>query len=253
MKNLTAVILSKDDKDVIADAIISLAGFADEVIVVDANKNSETQKIAEKLGAKVVKNQFKDFADQRNFGMYQATTPWVYFMDSDERVTPNFKEEVLDIIKQYHESEVVAGYFVKRKTFYYGHDWNFQDSVQRLFVRSKFVEWKGVVHETPIVKGEFGTISAPIIHLTHRNLSQMVRKTNEWSEFEAKLRLESKHPPLAPWRFIRVMSTEFFASYFKNKGYKNGTVGLIEAMYQSFSIFITYAKLWEMQQNKRSK
>ena len=253
MKNLTVIILSKDDEDVIADAISSLSGFADEVVVIDANKNSGTQKIAEKFGAKVVKNQFKDFADQRNFGIYQATTPWVYFMDSDERVTPNFKEEVLDIIKHYHETDPVSGYFVKRKTFYYGRDWNFQDSVQRLFVRSKFVEWKGVVHETPIIRGEFGTINSPIIHLTHRNLSQMVRKTNESSEYEAKLRLESKHPPLAPWRFIRVMSTEFFASYFKNKGYKNGTVGLIEAMYQSFSIFITYAKLWEMQQSRRSK
>lgn len=253
MKNLTAVILSKDDEDVISDAIKSLSGFADEIIVVDANKNSKTKSIAEKLGAKVVKNQFKDFADQRNFGIYHATTPWVYYMDSDERVTPNFKEEVNDIIKHYNENDSVSGYFVKRKTYYYGHDWNFQDTVQRLFVRNRFVGWKGVVHETPVIKGEFGTINSPIIHLTHRNLSQMVRKTNEWSEYEAKLRFESKHPPLVPWRFIRVMGTEFFASFIRNKGYKNGTYGLIEAMYQAFSIFITYAKLWEMQQNKRSK
>jgi hypothetical protein len=93
-------------------------------------------------------------------------------------------------------------------------------------------------------------IESPIQHFTHRNLSQMVRKTNEWSLFEAKLRLESKHPQLAPWRFLRVMGTEFINSYVKNKGYKNGVYGLIEGMYQAFSIFITYAKLWELQQRK---
>jgi len=253
MKNLTVIILTRDDEDVVEDAIKSVEGFADEVIVIDANSSPITQKIAEKLGARVIRNQFKDFSDQRNFGIYQATTPWVYYMDSDERATPAFKEEVKDIIKSYDENSPISGYFINRKTFYYGHDWNFQDSVQRLFVRSKFIEWKGVVHETPVIKGDFGRVNSPIIHLTHRNLSQMVRKTNEWSEYEAKLRFESNHPRLEPWRFLRVMVTEFFASYIKNRGYKNGTYGLIEAMYQSFSIFITYAKLWELQEKKTKR
>ena len=81
----------------------------------------------------------------------------------------------------------------------------------------------------------------------------MLVKTNEWSEYEAKLRFNSSHPKLVPWRFIRVMATEFINSYFKNKGYKNGTYGLIEGLYQAFSIFITYAKLWEMQEKKIKK
>lgn len=253
MNELTVIILSREDEDVIGDAIKSVAGFAGEVIVVDANIDPETKKIAEKLGAKVLRNQFKDFADQRNFGLYQATTQWVYYMDSDERATPAFKDEVNDIIKHFDPDGPIAGYFVKRRTFYYGHNWHFQDSVQRLFLRSKFIEWTGVVHETPVIKGEFGRINSPIIHLTHRNLSQMVGKTNAWSEHEAKLRFDTNHPRLVPWRFVRVMVTEFMNSYLTNKGYKNGTYGLIEALYQSFSIFITYAKLWEMQQTQRRR
>ena len=253
MKNLTVIILSKEDEDVITDAIKSIHGFADEVLVIDGNSDDKTREIAEKLGAKVLKNNFKNFSDQRNFAMDHTTTPWVYYMDSDERVTPAFIQEVNETIKIYNEYSGIAGYFVNRRTFYFGHDWNFTDRVQRLFYRERFVEWKGVVHETPVIKGDFDTISAPIIHLTHRNLSQMVRKTNEWSEYEAKLRFESNHPDLVPWRYLRVMITEFFSSYIRNKGYKNGTYGLIEAMYQSFSIFITYAKLWELQQNDRKK
>jgi hypothetical protein len=78
----------------------------------------------------------------------------------------------------------------------------------------------------------------------------MVAKTNEWSEYEARLRLNAKHPRLVAWRFIRVMMTAFTDSFIKSKGYRNGTYGFIEAIYQAFSMFITYAKLWELQQKK---
>ena len=79
----------------------------------------------------------------------------------------------------------------------------------------------------------------------------MVAKTNLWSEIESALRLKNSHPPMTWWRFFRVMVSAFYDSYFRQAGYKLGTVGLIESIYQAFSIFITYAKLWE-KQNKKS-
>lgn len=248
MNELTVIILSRSDEDVVGEAIESVKSIAHEIIVIDSNNDNKTELIARKAGARVVKHTFKNFSDQRNYAILHATTPWVLYLDSDERATPEFCRDVQRIIKQYQDSGEIGGYYVKRKTFYFGHDWNFEDKVQRLFVRSRFVEWKGVVHESPKIRGEFGLVDAPIIHLTHRNLSQMIRKTNEWSEYEARLRFESNHPRMVPWRFIRVMGTEFVNSYINNKGYKNGTYGLIEAVYQAFSIFISYAKLWEMQE-----
>ena len=78
----------------------------------------------------------------------------------------------------------------------------------------------------------------------------MVEKTNKWSESEAELRYKAGHPEMSWWRFLRVMFTAFTDSYFKEKGYKSGTAGLVEAVFQSFSMFITYAKLWEKQIKK---
>lgn len=252
MRGLTVIILTKEDADVIGDAIKSVKAFAERIIVVDANSSDETAKISSKLGATVIRHQFKDFSDQRNFAILNATTPWVLFIDSDERVTPDFIKEVEELVSRYEPRSTIGGYYVARQTFYYGHNWHFQDRVQRLFFREKFIEWTGVVHETPRIHGDFGLISSPIVHLTHRNLSQMVRKTNEWSEYEAKLRFATGHPQMAAWRFMRIMVTGFINSYIKNKGYKNGTYGLVEAIYQAFSIFITYAKLWEMQEKKKN-
>jgi hypothetical protein len=78
----------------------------------------------------------------------------------------------------------------------------------------------------------------------------MVQKTNSWSDIEARLRLEANHPPVSWWRIIRVMITGFVNSYFSQQGWRAGTVGFIESIYQAYSIFITYAKLWELQQKK---
>lgn len=245
---LSIIILTKNSEEAIADCIESLKNFGDEILLVDSKSTDRTTEIAERLGARVIVHDFENFSSQRNFAMQKASYDWVLYIDFDEQSTEEFKKEVRKIIES---NEDFNGYYIRRKTFYYGKDWGLTDKVQRLFFKPRFVEWYGVVHETPKIKGEFGIITSPILHYTHRNLSQMIEKTNEWSDFEAELRIKSGHPKMSTWRFFRVMITAFIQSYFFQKGYKNGTEGIIEAIYQSFSMFITYAKLWEKQQNKK--
>lgn len=247
MNNITVIIISKNDSDVIGNAILSARKLTSEIIVIDSNPDDLTQQVCQRLKVRNIKNPFKNFSDQRNFGMSYATTDWVMYLDSDERITDDFASELIKEIKNFDEHQGIGGFRVKRKTYFYGQDWNFLDQVERVFLRKNFLEWKGVVHETPVIKGRFKEIKSPILHYTHRNLSQMVRKTNEWSDYEANLRFKNQHPRLAPWRFFRVMITAFLKSYIQEKGYRNGTYGIIEALFQAFSIFITYAKLWEMQ------
>ena len=79
----------------------------------------------------------------------------------------------------------------------------------------------------------------------------MLDKTIEWSKVEAETRFQMNHPKMTWWRFPRVMITAFLDSYFRQGGYKIGVAGLIESVYQAFSIFVTYARLWELQQKKK--
>jgi hypothetical protein len=113
------------------------------------------------------------------------------------------------------------------------------------------VEWYGQLHESPKIKGEVGELDEFIIHYTHDDLSSMVKKTNTWSDVEAETRIHIHHPKMTWWRFPRVMLSAFWDSYIRQSGWKAGTAGFIESIYQSFSIFITYAKLWELQNEKR--
>ncbi len=240
---ISVLIITKNDGDVIGDCIKSVKKLADEIIVVDGGSEDESVEISEKLGAKVVSNPFKDFSDQRNLALSLAKNDWIFYIDSDERATPEFTKNLK--LKTENAREDIGGFYVRRKTFYLGKDWGFTDKVERVFRKDKLKGWRGKVHETPEVEGKLGTISEPILHYTHRNLEQMVEKTNDWSEYEADLRLKAGHPRMNVFRFLRVMITGFIRSYVSEKGYRNGTAGLIESIYQAFSMFITYSKLWE--------
>lgn len=256
---LYVIILTNNDEAVIADCLDKAKELDGELIVIDSNSKDRTPDIARMMGARVVQHEFKDFATQRNFAIKQVPTSsrthdtadapgdFVLYLDSDEHVTEEFVTEVKSIIET-DTNDDIGGYYIPRKTYYFGKDWGLTDQVQRLFKKSHFIKWEGVVHETPHIKGSFGQMASPVLHFTHRDLSQMVSKTNEWSEHEAQLRFDASHPSMTPLRFIRVMLTGFFDSYIRNKGYKNGTHGFIEGMYQGFSMFITYAKLWEKQE-----
>jgi glycosyltransferase involved in cell wall biosynthesis len=242
---ISALIITKNSESTIQDCIKSVKDVVDEVIVIDSGSEDKTKQVAGALGAKVTESEFKNFADQRTYAASLARFPWIFYLDSDENLTSEFASELKQKINTSEQN--ISGYFVRRKTFYLGRDWGFTDRIQRIFRKDKLKGWKGVVHETPEVEGKLGTINAPILHYTHRNLEQMVDKTNEWSEFEADLRLKAHHPTMNAWRFARVMATGFINSYFGQGGWRNGTAGLIEAIFQSFSMFVTYAKLWEKQ------
>jgi len=180
-------------------------------------------------------------------GLPAAAGKWVLYIDADEEVGEKLRKEIRQVIRM---SEPTA-YFIRRDTYYLGYHWPYQDKVERLFLKSALKGWHGRLHETPVFAGNTGTLTHPLIHRTHRTLEEMLDKTNDWSEIEAELRLETDHPPVVWWRFLRVMFSGFMRSFIDQRGWRAGTVGWIESIYQAFSMFVTYAKLWEMQQTKK--
>ena len=247
---LSAIIITKNAEEQIADCIDSVA-FCDEIIVIDNKSVDRTEDLARHLGAKVVTYPSDSFADLRNFGLKKVKGDWVLYIDADERVDSELKANILKIIEK--EGQKFSAYRIKRKNFYFGeNEWPVSERLERLFKKEELKEWYGKLHETARVTGETGDVDGFLMHYSHRDLTSMVEKTIEWSQIEAELRFKASHPKMSWWRFFRVMITAFFDSYVRQKGYKAGTVGLVESLYQSFSMFITYARLWEMQNKAKN-
>lgn len=254
MSKLSVIILTKNSENHIVDCIESVNLLADEIIVIDDNSTDRTVDLADRLGARVETLPGKagevNFSEKRDFGLKKAKNKWILYIDADERVTRELKQSILKVING--DSSEYHAYKILRKNFYFGtHPWPYVESLERLFLKSSLKGWKGQVHETPLVDGKIGELDGLLLHYTHTDLTSMVDKTLIWSKIEADLRFKSHHPQMTWWRFPRVMLTAFYDSYIRQKGYKAGTVGLIESMYQAFSMFITYARLWEIQQKKK--
>ena len=256
--NLSAVIITKNEEERIASCLDSVS-FADETIVIDAGSTDKTVFIAKEKGAQVYHFPMKDYASQRNHGLEKAKGEWLLYVDADERVSNNLRQQIIATInnqpsfakaskgRQSTINNIVA-YRIPRKNYYFGaYEWPVIEKLERLFRREGLKGWYGRVHESPMVEGEISELHAPLIHYTHRDLSSMTNKTVEWSDAESDLLLHSKHPRMVPWRFIRIMGTKFLDSYVKQGGWKAGTAGLIESMYQAYSYLIIYARLWERQ------
>lgn len=269
MSKLSVVILTKNSENLIVDCVESVHGLADEIIVIDSNSDDRTVDIAKHLGARVEHleggrlqrsgslDSFKvdkvgvDFSSLRNLGQKKAKYKWLLYIDADERVTPELKDSILQTIRQ--AKPAYQAYKIQRKNFYLGnYEWPYIEKLERFFEKSSLRGWAGELHESPKIDGETGILQGFLLHFTHSDLTTMVNKTISWSSVEAALRFKNNHPPMTWWRFPRVMLTAFYDSFIRQKGYKAGTAGLIESIYQSFSMFITYARLWELQQNKKN-
>ena len=242
--DLTVVILAKNEEEMIGEAIDS-ASFAGKVLVVNNDSTDNTEEIAKKRGAQILQVDSNDFSELRIVPLRKITTDYVFYLDADERISAELQAEIVAVITSDNKK---SAYRVPRKNFYFGeHPWPKIEHLERLFKTSQLKGWHGKLHETADVKGEIGDLHSAILHYTHRELSLMVDKTNQWSATEAKLRFEAHHPRMTWWRFPRVMASAFYDSYVRQAGWKAGTAGVVESIYQAFSMFITYAKLWEMQ------
>jgi (heptosyl)LPS beta-1,4-glucosyltransferase len=247
MNKISTILIVKNGEELIADCLDSIS-FSDELIVVDNGSSDRTVDIAKRMGAKVFELTSANFSSLRNEGLSHVTGDIIFYIDIDERVGKELGKE-FDRLKSMDIKDVQDSYSINRKNFYLGnHEWPKVEQMIRVFKRGKLKEWKGSLHESPVVLGETGLLEGFLLHFTHRDLRSMLNKTIEWSKTEAELRFNSGHPKMTWWRFPRVMISAFFDSYVKQGGYKVGTVGIIESMYQAFSAFVTYARLWELQQ-----
>lgn len=254
---ISAVIIARNEEKHIEECLKSVK-WVDETIVVDNASEDLTVKIAKELGAKVYEYEKVasegHFAEMRNFAISKVKGDWILFVDADEKVTTSLRDEILKVTDN---SGVFSAYAIPRRNILLGHEMHWggwwPDYVLRLIRKDKLSEFKGELHEQPVIRGEIGKLENPFIHTTHESLSEMVEKTNKWSEIEARLMYDAKHPLMNVWRFCTAIFREFWYRAIVKLGFLDGSIGLIEIIYQCFSRFVSYSKLWELQNKNASR
>lgn len=245
---LSVVILTQNNEATISATLRSIA-FCDELLVVDDHSTDQTVDITKKLGANVMTRTLGgDFAGQRNFGLSNAKGNWILFVDSDETVPEELKNEITEAIKTID----VNGFFVKRRDVLWGRALGYgeTESVRLLrLARKGKGTWVRPVHEVWNVPGPVATLETPLYHTPHPDVAHFLSDINSYSTINATY-LFNKGIRISWWHIAVYPAAKFFQNYIVRVGFLDGMPGLIVALMMSFHSFLTRGKLWFLWQQK---
>jgi glycosyltransferase involved in cell wall biosynthesis len=242
MEKITIAIITKNEEEVIRQCLETVK-WADEIIVVDAYSSDKTVQICREYTNKVFQNEFADFSAQKNLALSKAGNDWILFIDADEKISPQLKEEISLL-----EPHGRAGYYIPRKNIIFGKHFRYgghQNDLQlRLFRKSKS-HFENPIHEKAAVNGKTGLLRNALEHYSTRSLSEYVEKLNLYTDLEAKFMM-TQGRTIRKRDFIIKPAGQFLLRYLFKGGYKDGLEGLIFYSLSSFYTFIKYAKFWEL-------
>ena len=231
--SLSVVIITKNEEDFIEDAIKS-AQFAKEIIVVDSYSEDLTCEIAEKHGAKVFKKSWLGFGKQKNFAINLASNNWVFVLDSDERITSDLKNEIIETLLDPN----FDAYQVSRLNSFFGKNIMtcglYPDYSIRLFNRTKGKFNNVPVHESVKVNGKVSKLKNHMLHLAYDNVEEFIEKQKFYADLSNKKKSLLKSIFAPCWTFTRL--------YIFKLGFLDGKHGfLISKIYAQYT-FWKYSK-----------
>lgn len=225
--HISATILTLNEEKRIGACIDSLAGIADEIIVVDSGSTDSTVEICRRRGCRVVSRPMKGYGAQRQYATSLATHTYVLALDADEELSPAVRESLMRLKA---EGFGHRGYSFARLNFYCGqpvrHCGWYPDTQVRLFDR-RYANWnlRGV-DERVIFHDDVAPepVDGDILH--YRCATPAEFENTE----EAHARIDGEHlaasgrriSPLAPvWEGVKA----FLGCYIGQGGWMDGTIG----------------------------
>ena len=89
---ISGYIITKNNDRSLEWALESVHQWLDEIIIVDSGSTDRTIEIASKYTDKIYFNEFKNFAEQRNYAIERCSGDWIFTMDADEVMGENFPQ-----------------------------------------------------------------------------------------------------------------------------------------------------------------
>ncbi len=244
--NISASIIVFNEEDNIAELCETLS-FVDEIVIVDSFSSDRTKEIASKFTSLIFDHPFSGYRDKHEFADSKTSGDWIFWLDADERVTPELRASI-ESLRTVNDEDLPDGFKMSRKTWYAGrwirHSGWYPDHQMRLYRRSASY-WDGIApHETARVNGRVEILDGELLHYTKRNLSEHHRVMDSYTTLAAEA-MEKKGKTSGAFKMFSGAIAGFFRTYLLKQGFRDGVPGMIIAMFTSYGVFLKYAKLWE--------
>lgn len=241
---LSVVVVTLNEEARLRDCLLSVA-WADEIIVVDAQSTDKTASIAREFTDHVFVRPWPGFAEQKNFGLDQATGDWLLSLDADEEVPPALKDEILATIAR---GDAAAGYRIPRRNIFWGqwvkHGGLYPDWQLRLIRRGRGAFVTRRVHESVRVDGPVGRLDTALVHRSYRDVADVLQRADRYSTLAAEAWV-AEGRPIRGRDLVLGPLGRFVSMYVLHAGFLDGWRGFLLACLYAYYVFVRGAKVWE--------
>lgn len=234
---LSAIIITKNEALNLRRCLESIQ-WVDEIIVLDSGSRDNTLAIAQEYRAKVYCTEdWPGYGKQKQRALAQATGDWVLNLDADESVDEALKQAIIAALAK----QRADAYRIPIRMNFYGQPLRFSSSPKRhirLFRRVGACYSEDIVHEKIVLpaKARIGRIKKSIMHHSFQDLSHAIYKMNRYSSYSAKIKINAKKSP----SFLKTLlgtAWMFFRCYFLQRGFLDGKVGFLLAVFNAQGTF----------------
>ncbi len=237
MTQLAAIILTKNEEQHIG-ACLDLLAWADRRVVFDSFSTDRTCEIAREHGTEVMQHPFRDYASQRNAALQAVEADWIFFVDADERATPELAEEITKIVADSltlsqtgggsGKGNEIVGWHVPRHNYLFGKltcgAGYWPDYQMRLLKRDRAC-YDRPVSEIVELDGQAGYLQNALLHYNYETIAQFRQKQTFRIDFEAA-NLQRRGEKCKFYSPYYMTLRHFWWRYVTLKGYRDGLHGL---------------------------
>jgi glycosyltransferase involved in cell wall biosynthesis len=222
--------------------------WCDEIVVVDSFSTDRTAELCREFTDRVYQHEWLGYIGSKNLIRGMASHPWLLYLDADEEISPDLRDEILREFNGGHGE--IVGYRFPRLVHFLGRwirhgEW-YPDYKLRLFRKDAGRSAGEEPHDRVIVNGPVKTLRSPLYHYTYDDLHDQIETLNRYTTITAREKYRKGERFRYVDYFVRPL-WRFLKSYFLKKGFLDGLPGLFIARISAFGVRMKYAKLWELE------
>lgn len=243
-QRLSALVVAHNEEAQIAACLDTLR-FADEIVVLLDKCTDRTREIAARYTDKLFEGSWDVEGARRNLGIAACGGDWIFEVDADERVSSELAREILAVI----ESAPKPAYFLlpfdnyvgsRLVRYGWGASWGVSATV-RLFSKGAKSWGMTKIHPPVTLVGERLWLKSPMIHYVDRDISDMIQRLDRYSTARAgDLRASGDIGSFA--NNVRRIFSRFLKCYIGRKGYKEGHLGFLIALFAGLFPILSWFK-----------
>lgn len=244
---LSAVIITYNEEKKIERCLRSLAGIADEIIVVDSFSTDRTAQICEEFGAVFIRNRFEGYVAQKNFAMDQASNDYILSLDADEALSDELRESIREVKKNWGPYN---GFAMNRFNNYCGKWIRFSgwypDRKIRLWDRRQG-RWGGEdPHDKVIIPSQrVKKLKGDLLHYAYFTVDEHLRQMHNFAEVAARAKFRNGQKPVFLVHVVLNPLFKFFRKFILQLGFLDGYYGFVFCATTSALNFYKYLRLYE--------